>query len=124
LLSSSFLSSFSSSFLSLSLSLMFLSSISWFLQHFRIDKQSWRKWKNSRQIVIFINVVLQLVSITKFKLKRKLIIMFSTSEDFIIDTQRVSSKQIVRFTKRAQIIRIEFVKIKKTVTIIKTWLSI
>ncbi len=72
--------------------------------------------EQSRQIVFLINVVSQLFSsITKFKLKRKLIAMFSTSEDLIIiDTQRVSNKRIVKFTKRVQTIRIEFVRVKKT----------
>ncbi len=72
--------------------------------------------EQSRQIVFLINVVSQLVSsITKFKFKRKLTIMFSTSEDLIIiDTQRASNKRVVKSTKRAQIIRIEFVRIKKT----------
>jgi hypothetical protein len=70
--------------------------------------------EQSRQIIILINVVSQLVSaITKFK--RKLIVMFSTSEEFsFTDIQRVSSKRVVKLTNRAQTIRIEFVKIKRT----------
>ncbi len=67
--------------------------------------------EQSQQIVILFNVVSQLASITKFK--RKLIIMFS-SEDFIItNSQRISNKKVVKFTKRAQIIRIETIKVKK-----------
>jgi hypothetical protein len=69
--------------------------------------------EQSRQIITLINVVSQLVSfIAKFK--RKLIVMFSFNEDFpFTNIQRVSSKRVVKFTKRAQIIRIEVVKIKK-----------
>jgi hypothetical protein len=69
--------------------------------------------EQSRQIIIFINVVTQLVSfIAKFK--RKLIVVFSFSEEFTFtNTQRVSNKRVVKFTKRVQIIRIEIVRIKK-----------
>jgi hypothetical protein len=68
--------------------------------------------EQSRQIINFFNVVSQLVS---FKFKRKLIVIFSSNEDFTFtDIQRVSSKQIVKSTKRAQIIRIEIVRIKRT----------
>jgi hypothetical protein len=69
--------------------------------------------KQNRQIIIFINVVSQLaLSITKFK--RKLIAMFFFSEDFaIIDIQRVLNKRVIKSTKRAQIIRIETVKVKR-----------
>jgi hypothetical protein len=67
--------------------------------------------EQSRQIIILFNVVSQFASITKSK--RKLIVMFS-SEDFIITNfQRISSKKVVKLTKRAQIIRIETIKIKK-----------
>ncbi len=67
--------------------------------------------EQNRQIIIFFNVVSQLASITKSK--RKLIVMFS-SEDFIItNSQRISSKRVVKFTKRAQTIRIETIKIKR-----------
>ncbi len=68
--------------------------------------------EQSRQIITLINVVSQLALIAK--LKRKLIVMISISEDFtFIDTQRVSSKRVIKSTKRAQITRIEFVKIKR-----------
>ncbi len=70
--------------------------------------------EQNRQIIIFISVVTQLISfIAKFK--DKLIVVFSFSEELTFtNTQRVSSKRIVKFTKRAQIIRIEIVRIKRT----------
>ncbi len=69
--------------------------------------------EQSRQIITLINVVTQLVSSTA-KLKRKLIVMFSFSEDLTItNTQHVSSKRVVKLTKRAQITRIETVRIKR-----------
>ncbi len=69
--------------------------------------------KQSRQIANFFNVVSQLVS---FKFKRKLIVIFSSSEDFTFtNIQRVSNKRIVKSTKRAQIIWVEIVKIKRTI---------
>jgi hypothetical protein len=68
--------------------------------------------KQNRQIIILFNVISQLASITKFK--RKLIVMF-LNEDFIITNfQRISNKKVVKFTKRAQITRIETFKVKKT----------
>jgi hypothetical protein len=69
--------------------------------------------EQSRQIITLINVVTQLVSfIAKFK--RKLIVVFSFSEEFTFtNTQHVSSKRIVKLTKRAQTIRIEIVRVKK-----------
>ncbi len=67
--------------------------------------------KQSRQIINLFNVVSQLVS---SKFKRKLIVIFSSSEDLTFtNTQRVSSKRVVKSTKRAQIIRIEIVKVKR-----------
>ncbi len=69
--------------------------------------------EQSRQIVTLINVVSQLVS-SITKLKRKLTAIFFFSDDFAItDIQRASNKRIVKLTKRAQIIRIEIVKIKR-----------
>ncbi len=69
--------------------------------------------EQSRQIIILINVVTQLVSFIA-KLKRKLIVMFSSSDDVTFtNIQRVSNKKVVKFTKRIQIIRIETVKIKR-----------
>ncbi len=94
-----------------------------FVQHFMIfsmTSSTHLKWQTmmiqmreqNRQITNFFNVVSQLAS---FKLKRKLIVIFSSSEDFTFtNIQRVSSKQIVKSTKNAQIIRIEIVKIKRT----------
>jgi hypothetical protein len=69
--------------------------------------------KQSCQIIIFFNVVSQFVlSITK--LKHKLIVMFSLNENFIfMNTQRALSKQIVKFTKHAQIIRMKIIRIKR-----------
>jgi hypothetical protein len=93
------------------------------VQHFMIfsmTSSTHLKWQTmmiqmreqNRQITNFFNVVSQLAS---FKLKRKLIVIFSSSEDFTFtNIQRVSSKQIVKSTKNAQIIRIEIVKIKRT----------
>ncbi len=66
--------------------------------------------KQSRQIIILFNVVSQLVSL---KFKRKLIIMFSSEDFTFTNFQRVSSKKVVKSTKRAQITRIETVKVKK-----------
>jgi hypothetical protein len=69
--------------------------------------------EQSRQIVILINVVTQLASSTA-KSKRKLIVMFSFSEELTItNTQRVSSKRVVKSTKRAQTTRIETVRVKR-----------
>jgi hypothetical protein len=69
--------------------------------------------KQNRQIIILIKIVSQSAFIAK--LKRKLIVMFSTSEDFtFIDIQRVLSKRVIKSTKRAQIIQIEFARIKRT----------
>jgi hypothetical protein len=68
--------------------------------------------EQSRQIVILFNVVSQLASsITKFK--RKLIVMFSSEDSTFTNFQRVSSKRVVKFTKQAQIIRLETARIKK-----------
>jgi hypothetical protein len=67
--------------------------------------------EQSRQIVILFNVVAQLVS-SITKLKRKLIVMFS-SENSFTNSQRASSKRVVKLTKRAQIIRIEIIRVKK-----------
>jgi hypothetical protein len=66
--------------------------------------------KQSRQIIILFNVVSQFVSL---KLKRKLIVMFSSEDFTFTNSQRVSSKRIVKSTKRAQTIRIETVRIKR-----------
>jgi hypothetical protein len=66
--------------------------------------------KQNRQIIILFNVVSQLVSL---KLKRKLIVMFSNEDLTFTDSQRVSSKRIVKLTKQTQIIRIETIRIKK-----------
>jgi hypothetical protein len=69
--------------------------------------------EQSRQITTFFNVVSQLVfSVTK--LKRKLIVIFSSDDLTFTNSQRVSNIKVVKFTKRIQIIRIEIVKIKKT----------
>jgi hypothetical protein len=67
--------------------------------------------EQNRQIVILINVISQLAS--SIKLKRKLVVMFSNDDLAIIDFQRASSKRVVKFTKRAQIIRIETVRVKR-----------
>jgi hypothetical protein len=68
--------------------------------------------EQSRQIIILFNVVSQLVSsITKFK--RKLIVMFSSEDFTFTNFQRASSKKVVKFTKRDQIIRIETIRVKK-----------
>jgi hypothetical protein len=69
--------------------------------------------EQSRQIITLISVVTQLVSfIAKFK--RKLIVMFSFSEELTFtNIQRASSKRVVKLTKRAQTIRIEIVRVKK-----------
>jgi hypothetical protein len=70
--------------------------------------------KQNRQIIILINVVTQLVLFIA-KLKLKLIVMFSFSDDFTFtNTQRVSNIRVVKLTKRAQIIRIETIKIQRT----------
>jgi hypothetical protein len=66
--------------------------------------------EQSRQIVTLFNVVSQLVSL---KLKRKLIVMFSSEDLTFTDSQRASSKRVVKFTKRAQTIRIETVRVKR-----------
>jgi hypothetical protein len=66
--------------------------------------------EQSRQIIILFNVVSQLVSL---KFKRKLIVMFSNEDLTFINSQRVSSKKVVKLTKRAQISRIETIKIKR-----------
>jgi hypothetical protein len=66
--------------------------------------------EQSRQIITLFNVVSQLVSL---KLKRKLIVMFSNEDLTFTDSQRVSSKKVVKLTKRAQITRIETVKVKR-----------
>jgi phosphorylcholine metabolism protein LicD len=68
--------------------------------------------KQNRQIITFINVVSQLVS-SITKLKRKLTAMFFSDDLAITDTQRASNKRVVKFTKRAQTIRIEIVRIKR-----------
>jgi hypothetical protein len=69
--------------------------------------------KQNRQIIILINVVTQLTSFIA-KLKRKLIVMFSFNDDLTFtNIQRVSNKRVVKFTKRAQIIRIETIKVKR-----------
>jgi hypothetical protein len=69
--------------------------------------------EQSRQIITLINVITQLISFIT-KLKRKLIVVFLFSEEFTFtNIQRVSNKRIVKFTKRAQIIRIEIVRIKR-----------
>ncbi len=68
--------------------------------------------EQSRQIVILFIVVSQLVS-SITKLKRKLIVMFSSEDFTFTNSQRVSSKRIVKSTKRAQTIRIETVRIKR-----------
>ncbi len=68
--------------------------------------------EQSRQIIILFNVVSQLVSsITKFK--RKLIVMFSSEDFTFTNSQRVSSKKVVKLTKRIQITRIETIRVKK-----------
>jgi hypothetical protein len=69
--------------------------------------------EQSRQITILFNAVSQLVSsIAKFK--RKLIVIFSSSEDLIFtNIQRASNKRVVKFTKRAQTIRIETARVKR-----------
>ncbi len=68
--------------------------------------------EQSRQITTLFNVVSQLVfSITKFK--RKLIVIFSSDDFTFTNSQRVSSKRVVKFTKRAQTIRIEIVRVKR-----------
>jgi hypothetical protein len=68
--------------------------------------------EQSRQIIILFIVVFQLVS-SITKLKRKLIVMFSSEDLTFTNSQRVSSKRVVKSTKRAQIIRIETVRVKK-----------
>jgi hypothetical protein len=68
--------------------------------------------KQNRQITTLFNVVSQFAfSVTKFK--RKLIVIFLNDDLTFTNSQRVSSKRIVKFTKRVQIIRIEIVRIKK-----------
>ncbi len=68
--------------------------------------------EQSRQIVTLFIVVSQLVSsITKSK--RKLIVMFSSEDFTFTNFQRVSSKRVVKSTKRAQTTRIETIKVKK-----------
>jgi hypothetical protein len=67
--------------------------------------------KQSRQIIILFNVVSQLASITKSK--RKLIVMFSNEDSIITNFQRISSKRVVKLTKRAQTIRIETIRVKR-----------
>jgi hypothetical protein len=68
--------------------------------------------KQSRQIIIFFNAISQLVS-SITKLKRKMIVMFSNEDFTFTNFQRVSSKIVVKFTKRTQIIRIETTRIKQ-----------
>jgi hypothetical protein len=68
--------------------------------------------EQSRQIITLFIVVSQLVS-SITKLKRKLIVMFSSEDFTFTNFQRVSNKKIVKSTKRVQIIRIETIKIKK-----------
>ncbi len=67
--------------------------------------------EQNRQIITLFNVISQLASITKFK--RKLIVMFSSEDSIITNSQRISSKKVVKFTKRAQITRIETIKVKR-----------
>ncbi len=68
--------------------------------------------KQNRQIIILFIVVSQLVS-SITKLKRKLIVMFSSEDLTFTNSQRVSSKRVVKSTKRAQTTRIETIRIKK-----------
>jgi hypothetical protein len=68
--------------------------------------------KQSRQITTLFNAISQLVSsITRFK--RKMIVMFSSEDFTFTNSQRVSSKRVVKFTQRAQTIRIETARVKK-----------
>ncbi len=93
-----------------------------FIQHFMIFfliSSTYLNWQTimmqmkeqSRQIIIFFNVVSQLVSITKSK--RKLIVMFSSKDFIITNFQKISSKKVVKLMKRAQIIRIKTIRVKK-----------
>ncbi len=69
--------------------------------------------EQSRQITILFNAISQLVSsITKFK--RKMIVMFSNEDFTFTNSQRASSKRVVKSTKRAQITRIETARVKRT----------
>ncbi len=68
--------------------------------------------EQSRQITTLSNVVSQLAfSVTK--LKRKLIVIFSSDDLIFTNSQRASSKRVVKLTKRAQTTRIEIVRIKR-----------
>jgi hypothetical protein len=68
--------------------------------------------EQSRQIATLSNVVSQLVS-SITKLKRKLIVMFSSEDSTFTNSQRASSKRVVKSTKRAQITRLETARIKR-----------
>jgi hypothetical protein len=68
--------------------------------------------EQSRQIATLSNAVSQLVS-SITKLKRKMIVMSSSEDLTFTNFQRVSSKRVVKSTKRAQTIRIETARVKR-----------
>jgi hypothetical protein len=68
--------------------------------------------EQNRQIIILFNAVSQLVS-SITKLKRKMIVMFSSEDFTFTNSQRVSSKRVVKSTKRVQTIRIETARVKR-----------